>query len=446
MTRNFYEAVGNYGGYVCVGAMLSYGFAEELFKKYAGFPGLWTTGEPASGKTSLARWSCRIWGFVVTDGLALTGSTAVGIAILYQQYGSLPAWMDEYQPDCEDSVTQKLKEGFERKQGSKKTFGEPMRVVRAGVLVSGVATSPDFQLRSRYCHVHVAKENRIDHTQERYHWFQETSKNKFFLLGRYILEHRQEFARLAMEQMKVWMESKALQGCDSRSKIVHGASYAAFAAMVALLQSHPAEELRNFRNYMVAHVAKSVAEQSEKLYVNQFFTDLLAAMKAGEFGHTPSELKRYFKAAPVEGAERPAGITDLQWAEGQNNSLLAWKSYRLFFTNDVVERIGAYKKKVGSVEVALGLSDLRAQMSGKPYFVAKAGGWHQKFDRESPQRCMCIDLDKHEWGLVPQSDEDFMASLRLPDGNFLPTTDWCDPRRGPLFYILDALKPPRESQ
>ena len=57
----------------------------------------------------------------------------------------------------------------------------------------------------------------------------------------------------------------------------------------------------------------------------------------------------------------------------------------------------------------------------------------------------CIELDKHEWGLVPQSDENFMASLRLPDGNFLPTTDWCDPRRGPLFYILDALKPPKEA-
>src|SRR5207249_3748458 len=141
----------------------------------------------------------------------------------------------------------------------------------------------------------------------------------------------------------------------------------------------------------------------------------------------------------------PSEISDLQWAEGKHNSLLEWKSYRLFFTNDVVERIGAYKKKVGSVEVALSLSDLRAQMSGKPYFVAKEGGWHQKFDRDSPQRCMCIELDKHEWGLVPQSDENFMASLRLPDGNFLPTTDWCDPRRGPLFYILDALKPPKEA-
>jgi hypothetical protein len=386
-------------------------------------------------------------GNTVSDGVS-AGSTPVGLSILWQQYGSLPAWVDEYQPDCEHGITQKLKEVFERKPASKKTQGELMRVIRSGALVSGVASSPDYQLRSRYCHVHIAKENRINHTQERYHWFQETSAKRFFLLGRYVLEHRAEFAPLAMEQMKHWMESRALAGCDTRSKLVHGASYAAFAATVAMLASHPADDLRQFRNYMVAHVESTVAEQNQKLYVNQFISDALAAVKAGEFGNTAAELRRYWKATVVEEGARPEGITELQFSLGRENSLLAWNSTRLYLTYDVLDRIGAYKKKIGSTEPALSLSDLKAQMSNKPYYVSPANpeGHRQKFDKPSPQRCLCIDLDKHQWGLVRVSDEEFQASLRNADGNFLPSTEWSDPRRGPLFYIVDALKPPRESQ
>ena len=394
----------------------------------------------------MARWSFRIWGFPVSDGVTAE-STPVGLSILWQQYGSLPAWVDEYQPECEQGITQKLKENFERKPASKKTFGELMRVVRSAALVSGVATSPDYQLRSRYCHVKVAKESRINQSQERYHWFQETSLNRFFLLGRYVLEHRPEFARLGMEQLRLWMESQALVHCDSRSKLVHGVAYAGFAAMVSLLQSHTAEDLLGLRNYLVSQVGRAVAEQDQILYVNQFFDDFLAALRAGEFGHTAGELRRYAKARVMDESARPPGVTEMQYKMGCENSLLAWKSVRLYFTYDVVDRIGAYKKKIGSEAPLLSLNDLRAQMESKPYYVPPENGegHRQKFDKPSPQRCLCIDLDKHEWGLQPQSDAAFEASLRKPDGNFFPSTEWTDPRRGPLFYIVDALKGREES-
>jgi len=260
ITRNYFEAVGNYGGYMIIGNILSYGFAQEIFRRYSAFPSLWIDGASGSGKSSLARWSLRFWGYSSAEGIALPGSTQVGLSCVLQQYGNLAVWLEEYQPRCEPWVTEKLKAIYDRMGGVKKTFGELTRVIRTGVIVTGVATSSDSQLRSRYCHVHVARENRINDTQERYQWFQQTSLSKFYLLGRYVLENRVEFARIAMEQMHQWMELPTLADCEDRSKIVHGTAYCAFAALVSILQSHLAEDLRRFKAYVAAHVERAAGE------------------------------------------------------------------------------------------------------------------------------------------------------------------------------------------
>ena len=54
-----------------------------------------------------------------------------------------------------------------------------------------------------------------------------------------------------------------------------------------------------------------------------------------------------------------------------------------------------------------------------------------------------IDLDRHEMGLQQMSDEDFEATLR-PNGDFVMSTDWEDPRRGPLFVLVDRLRRPQQ--
>jgi hypothetical protein len=60
-----------------------------------------------------------------------------------------------------------------------------------------VATSSDSQVRSRYTIIHVAEANRI---KDHYEWF-EANAPAFYLIGRYIMRNRVEFARLFMEQM-----------------------------------------------------------------------------------------------------------------------------------------------------------------------------------------------------------------------------------------------------
>jgi hypothetical protein len=443
LARRLFETLGGYSGHLALGTMLSYGAAPEIYERYVGFPGLWLHGESQSGKSSIARWLLRLWGFSNLAGVAIPNMTSAGLGIALQQYGNLPLWLEEFQPSCPEWMIERLKGVFDRTNGSKKTMGDVPREVRTGAIVTGVATSEDSQLRSRYCHVHVSKANRqADH----YRWFEAESLAKFHWLGRYLLQRRQEFARRVMEHLHLWIESKALLGCDERARIVHGAAYASFYALVGMLESHEPPELHGFKEFLLGHVEKAVDEVREQVYVNQFWTDLLAALKFDEFGHTWTERQRIFKVVPDASAASPVSARQAQL--GQADPFCAWQSYRLYFIPDaVIDRLRAYKRRMGQ-DLPLSKSDLRAQMKARPYWVNPKGEAHfQRFSGSaSNSRCWCIDLDRHELGYREVADEEFAASFQREDGTFFPQAAWADPRRGDLFALVDALKePPKES-
>jgi hypothetical protein len=441
VSQRLFESIGNYGGHLALGAVLAYAAAPELFEYFTMFPGLWLHGETNQGKTSVARWLMRIWGFVVQSGMPLPDSTKAGLSIGAQQYGNLPIWLEEFQPNCPPWLLEKMKEFFNRESGIKKTFDEVKRKVRAGAIVTGVATSSDPQLRSRYCHVQVSEKNRL---ANHYRWFEDESKDRFCFLGRYLMRHRPEFARLTIQQMKSWMESQALSHCDDRARLVHGAAYSAFAAMVGLLESHPAEDLVAFKQYLVGHVERAAVEVRERVNVNQFWTDLLAALHVHAFGETVNDRLRMFRV--VNSPVPRAGLTSYQTQYGIENPRYAWTSQRLYFLPDaVINGLRAYKRRLGQ-ELPLDKSDLRAQMRSRPYWVEpkdKRQGHKSRFGGQSLQNCWCIDLDLHELGFQPISDEEFDASRIKPDGCAVEIDEWVDPRRGDLFALVDALAKPQ---
>src|ERR1019366_6657731 len=106
----------------------------------------------------------------------------------------------------------------------------------------------------------------------------------FYKIGRFVLLHRVEFARLVVDQIGHWISDPKLADCDERSRIVHGAAYGAFAALALLLESHGPAELRAFRESLRGHIERAQSDVREQLYVTQFFLDLLSAEKAGELG------------------------------------------------------------------------------------------------------------------------------------------------------------------
>lgn len=434
------ETIGNYGGYLVLGSVLAYGAATEIYREFAGVPGLWLHGEKGQGKSSVARWMMRLWGLNVDIGLPLLDSTKVGLSIALQQYSSLPVWFEEYQPASPQWLTEKLKNIFDRGSGSKKTFEEGDRKILAGAIVTGVATSLDAQLKSRYAHVQVAAANR---TANHYEWFQKECEH-FYVLGRYLLQRREEFAKRVVEQMRKWLREE-MAGTDPRSRVVHSAAYGAMHALASLLGADLG--LLEFRQFLIGHCQETTQETTEAVNVNQYWYHVINAVKVISVGRNGDEffgLIRFVEdktaVCPLTTAQRDFMA---QHPEYGHTSLLCY-----FQPGPIIERIRENLHKQGR-ELPLDKADLRHQMKTRPYWVksGRKDGYHcQRFVRGAPhgELCWCISIDKHELGFQPTSDEDFFKSLYASpedqkNGKLIPPNEWIDPRKGPLYAIVNAL-------
>ena len=379
--------------------------------------------------------------------MQLPDSTKVGLSILAQQQGNLPAWLEEYQHDSPDWLLQKIKGFYNRESGGKKTFGEERRRIRTSVIITGVATSSDSQVRSRYIHVHVAEANR---TKDHYDWF-EANASTFYLIGRYIMRNRTEFARSFLEQMEAWMKSQAVAGVVHRSRIVHGVPYAAFAALVGLLQSHTADDLRKFRAYLADHCMKAAKEVQTEVVANAFFPDILAANNADIFGHAPSDRSTMFRAMMDPNAPMPP-MSEKQRQAGIDNPFCAWKpgTKLCILPDPVLDGLRKHYRQTGR-QFHLDRSDLRIYLKARDFWEEPGPDMDRAHrvrfhGSKTSQVCWIINLDRFpDLGYRQVTDEEWDASFIKPDGSRYTSDEWIDPRRGALFVLVDSLKSQQSS-
>jgi hypothetical protein len=446
MAKDMHDALGGYEAWLAMGAVLAQGAAKAIFERYTALPTLWVCGEQGHGKSSFVRWLMRIWGYSVKAGVQLPGTTQAALRGALQQYADLLVWLDEYQPSCEAWVTELLKGMYDRGGSIKKTFGEMARAIRSSVVVTGVATPSDGQLRSRCLYVQVAREKRINYSEERFREMDMVRSLQFYRLGRFIIEHREEFSELVLGQIDVWVKDAKLRDVEERTRILHGAAYGAFAALSWMLESHTAQELHEFKLFLRGYVEVAQKDVKDQLFVSLFFEDVLSAAKAGFFGETPSEMRRYFKVKDKE-SEADAAVSAYQREKGQLDPYCAWKGKLLYIASkDCVEQVMGYRRSIGK-PATLSKKDLHDQMKGRPFFVEPPAARRThtiRFEGGGQETAWCIDVDKIDIGLVPVSDEDFDASLRKADGNFIERVEWQDPRKGALFTLIDQLTPKQQ--
>ena len=457
--QRLYITCAGYGGWMALGSTFLYFAGPEYCKRFSVLPNLWAHGPPGEGKSSLVRWLMRIHGYRIpagTGGIDLRGSSRPGMQIAMQQYGYLPVWGDELQTNHEPWVTDVAKAAFDRTIANKKQMpGEKLRQVRAALILSGVATSPDPQVRSRYVHVQVSKEIRDTfqrargiserESQEMWAWFQKTSEERFFLFGRFIMERRADFARIMMQQMNLVMSTPAWAGLTDRAKQTYGGAYAALAAFNALIEVIPAEEMRAFRDFVIASARQSVSETHDQNMVSQFFSAFLTARQSGHLGETRSDLQRYLYAETVseeklrallkEGATLPV-LSDFQRKHGEENPSRRLKYHLLYFpVEPVLAELNRLQRSQG-LPVEIRLADLRNQMSVLNYFVPPPNHsryrGHRKSFAGSQLGCWCIAVELHEQGYVACPDELFEQSLQTG------LKEWKDPRQGDLYSLVEA--------
>jgi hypothetical protein len=160
---------------------------------------------------------------------------------------------------------------------------------------------------------------------------------------------------------------------------------------------------------------------------------------------TGSTLLKVFHLKEI--TARPSPVTPHQLKAGAKNEHYQWRSWRLsFLPGMMIEKLRRHKRMNGD-DLPMERNDLRAQIKVRPYWVpsTKSYGHRKKFGRGSRKNlsCWCIDVDHHELGYLPVTDEEFENSLcRSGDrvqGDFLPKEEWADPRKGDLFALIDLI-------
>lgn len=424
--RKFYETIGGYEAWLCLGAMFAYGVAPEVFDEKHLFPGLWLHGQMGSGKTEFTGWLMHFWGFHPDKGGISMKATAVGLTIQSENYSNVPLWFDEYRKsNLNEDKEAVLRDSYNREVSPKWSPDGQQRSMKTSLVVSGEGTSSDAATRSRFPHAQVSAADRVENHLE---WMNE-HKEYFFLFARLLLLRRAEFVKLFRNRLGDWMGTTELRGVSEREKIVHGIDWAAFTAMTDLIGGPPSpgtDPLNPFQmkghgafsKFMMEHLKTSSEDVTSETNINVFWTDLMTAFMEGEISHG------YFRVE-CETKQYAPGASHQTGTPGR----CRWDSVKLFiYPEPVIASMQQYLVKLRQ-QVTLSRKDLRDQLSKNEYWI---DGKHRWKLNGSTIAGWAFDLDKHPMGLQRVSDEDWEHFMQHPDDP--------DPRKGPLFSIVHALR------
>jgi len=171
---------------------LSCAYSHDVYDMLGAFPILYLVGAPQSGKSTMARWICRMYG-ITNQGFNVGEGTTVGAGRLLSYYSSIPAFLDECR-ERDISRTRKeslLRSVYDRQPSLRGTRSEGnemrMTVIRAPAMISGEQASTDHALNTR-CVFSEFSKDRPGWGSE-YKWLTQQSRGLFRKVLPWILLH-----------------------------------------------------------------------------------------------------------------------------------------------------------------------------------------------------------------------------------------------------------------
>ncbi len=364
-SQGMFDTVGDYDGYLCIGMSLLYAAAQQVYRDYGGHPGLWLYGKRGGGKTTVARWLMRIWGFKELQGIRLDKTTtAVGMTRNLTQYSDIPLWFDEYRRNILDIELKEavLRGAFDRSSGSKGRMDSTTKTnsVRALTtpIVSGEMSSPDAATRSRYVHALIATSRRRLQGESNGALFRTmmADSNHLHLIGRYLMDHRMEYNEIFESLLASWMKAQ-LAITDDRTRFVHGAAWAAFMALAEMLNVSTVDA-QAFTAYTVEHANRAFDDVHDETMSNKFWTDVISAINRGNID------RRLFNEKTI--ALNPKGAFDDALVELSG----APRVEAVFLApNEIFDMYALDLRKRGD-EAALSKNDIQREISKEEYWIA----------------------------------------------------------------------------
>jgi hypothetical protein len=445
--RRFYETAGGYGGWMSVGAVLGYIAGPEFFDRYKALPSIFMPGEMGSGKTEYANWLMGIPGYsyeVKGMGLGKGGRvTPVGLCQQLENYSSVPVWFDEFrQFEIETEKLSIIRDSYDRQLAGKWTPDGIQRVIRTTPLVSGETSTSDAATRSRFPHLQLSREQRLfckpsgeagvgSHLE----WMRD-HREYFFLFWRHLMENRARFVDLVMTQVRLWHTSEFTQSIHERTRLAHSLAYAAFMAGTVIFESHSAGETYKFRRYMIELATAAAGDVRSEVNVNVFIQHMISGVAAGEIDpmHYRLEPDDAPNPFPAQGEWNPANFRD-KYGNVAPASVVLWMD-----ASSVVLAVQAFLR-ARNLPLPLKQKDIQDQLSKHEFW---AGARNKRF-KYGTAWSWGIKLDRHPLGTLRIPDDEFQAALSSDrdfkelGANFTPAFRDGDPRKGPLYTIVDSV-------
>jgi hypothetical protein len=413
----YYETLAGYEGFLLVGSILAYAAMPEIFAEYRFCAGLWGHGQRGSGKTSGISWAMNFWGMSVTSGIALSQKTSTAVGILQQteNYSAMLLWLDEFREhQVSDDKLGILRAVYDRSGQAKWSPDGVLRVMKTAFIVTGEGTSTDGATRNRYVHVQFSADKRLQNHEA---WFTKHAPY-FVLFGRMIMERRAEFLEHFRINFERWLKRESVADVDDRERKVHGAAYAGWLAMEALLVAYSPTELKALDQFMVSHVKSSAQDVASETNINIFWDDLLTCHKHGGLSLDSFRVEITMLAHAPDRPEQKG-----------------WKSVKFFMDPDpVIAAMQIFLTKQRS-QMALKRKDVRDQMSKQPYWID--GKINKRLGPKGDMASVKVwgfEMDTHPLGYQRCTDEEvhqFIMTRRSGEP---------DPRQGPLYTLINAIK------
>jgi len=290
MTKHLFDALGDYTGWLLLGSMLAYAAHPEILKRYGGAPGIWLTGRKGSGKSTIAEWLMRIWGFPGRYVTLTAETTGVFVSREISKYEYIPAWFDEYREHTvRPEVKSVLHNAFNRAAGGKGTADSTRRTrsVRPGTtpIVTGETSCGDAATRSRYLNATALADRALGNSAERLA-IMKSQQDAFRNIGHFLMLHRQEYSKIVLHFLDNYVTHKSMDEYtrDVRLRFVSGTPYAAWAAAAHMLEHHSDApdlykqnlnrdgEFLAFTREMTSETQRDTQEVS---FIMQFWNDLM---------------------------------------------------------------------------------------------------------------------------------------------------------------------------